>query len=267
VTLPLADAPALGGAARRTSAVRLALAAGLVGCLVTAYAVSGGSRTPSAAAAPAGRNVEVVLDLSGSVAEVSNPQTLRALRKIAATAQRVGLVVFSDSAEEVLPPGTPAAELGKVLRYFEPIHGQVYGPTPWSLRFTGGTSISSGLALARHALSRDHLGGSVVLVSDAADNVADTRALRRELVALARAGLDFHLERLRGSTPGDIAVYRRVYGKQAVSLVPSMVHPAAGASRPSGAPFPRWLVALALIAAALAAVREVLAVSLRWRSA
>jgi len=247
--------------------VRLALAAALVGCLVAAFAVSGGSRTPSATAAESGRDVEIVLDLSGSVAEVSNPQILRTLRSIAGTARRAGLVAFSDSAEEVLPPGTPAAELRKLLRYFEPIHGQVYGPTPWSLRFTGGTAISSGLALARQALERDHAHGSIVLVSDAADNVADTRALRSELVALARAGFGFHLERLRGSTPGDVAVYRRVYGKKAVSVVPKKVPTTEPASQRSGAAFPRWLVAFALIAAALAAIRELVAVSLRWRSA
>ena len=264
MSLPLADAAALRRGARRTSAVRLALAAGLVSCVAAAFALAGGSHTPAAAAAASGQNVEVVLDLSGSVAEISNPQILQALREIAATAKRFGLVAFSDTAEEVLPPGSPASELRKVLRYFEPTRDHAYGATPWSLRFTGGTAISSGLALARRALARDNIHGSVVLVSDAADSVVDARSLRRELVALARAGLAFHLVRLRGSTPGDIAVYRHIYGNSAVSFAPKHIKQLRASA--GGARFPFWLAVLAVIAASLAAIRELVAVSLRWRT-
>jgi VWA domain-containing protein len=265
MTLPLADAAALRGAGRRTAAVRVGLGATIAGCLAVAFLLAGGSPPPVAAAAGAGSNVEIVLDLSGSVAEVSNPQILRVLRRAAAMAKRVGLVAFSDEAEEVLPPGTPARELRKMLRYFEPVRGHRYGPTPWSLRFTGGTSISSGIELARSALARDHVHGRLLLVSDAADNVLDHKALRRALVGLARDSISFRLAKLEGATAGDLAVYRRVFGRSAIR--PAL------ASRPQPPPparrsgFPLWLVALAAAAAGLLALRELVAVSLRWRAA
>jgi hypothetical protein len=262
--LPLADAPSFRGAARRTSAIRLSLAVSLVGCLVAALALSSGSKPASADAAPRGQNVEVVLDVSGSVADISNPQILGALRQIAANAKRIGLVAFSDSAEEVLPPETPAGELRKLFRFFEPIGPHRYAPNPWSLRFTGGTTISAGLALAREALQRDDVRGPVVLVSDAADSVVDSRKLRRELVALARADLSFRLIRLRGSTAGDVAVYRHVFGKGAVREVSA---PTPSARVPHSRRFPVALATLVVLAAVLLAIRELVAVSLRWRVA
>src|SRR5439155_21229721 len=103
-----------------------------------------------------------------------------------------------------------------------------------------------------------------VLVSDAADNVTDTGPLRRELLAVARDGFRFRLVRLRGSTPGDVAVYRRIFGKTAVRS-PSAV-PVKRADGPLGTPFPLWLAAVAAITAALAALRELVAVSLRWQA-
>jgi hypothetical protein len=267
VTLPLADAAALRGAARRTAAVRLFLASALVACLGAAVALSdgGGAATARAAGGGSGSSVEVVVDVSGSVADLSNPQILRSLRQIASTAKRAGLVVFSDDAEEVLPPGTPVRELRRVFRYFEPERPHQYAPTPWSLRFTGGTAISTGIAAARRALERERVRGAIVLVSDAADNVADTRSLRRELLAVARDGLRFRLVRLKGSTAGDVAVYRRIFGTSAIR--PASAVGATPAKRTPGAPFPIWLVAVAGIAAVLAALRELVAVSLRWRAA
>jgi hypothetical protein len=266
MSLPLADAPALRRAARRTSLVAAGLAAGVVGCVAASVAAAPGAPAPTEAAAAPGRTTEVVLDLSGSVADVSNPQILRGLRRIAATSSRVGLVVFSDAAEEVLPPGTPARELRYVFRYFEPLRPHEYGPTPWSLRFTGGTTISAGLRLARRALDRDGVRGSVVLISDAADNVADRRALREQLVALARDGRQFHLMRLVGGTAGDVAVYRGIYGTSAVSTVPRTVAAAPTAARRAHLAFPVWPCVLALLAAALVAARELFAVSMRWRA-
>jgi uncharacterized protein YgbK (DUF1537 family) len=266
VTLPLADALALRGPARRTAAVRLALSATVVGCAAAALALAAG--TPQAAeatAAVAGPSVELVIDLSGSVADISNPQILRVLQQTAASNAQVGLVVFSDTAEEVLPPGTPARELRKLFRFFEPVQGHEYGPTPWSLRFTGGTSISTGVAAAREALRRDRSRGTVVLVSDAADAAMDEQALRRQLLALAREPLDFRLVLLRGSSPADAGIYRRIFGRHAVRMAPP-AEPAAATARHGGG-FPVWATAIAAIAALLLAARELLAISLRWRAA
>jgi hypothetical protein len=265
VTLPLADGSSLRGVARRTAAIRLVLSGIAIGCVAAALALSTGAPQPAeAAAAVTGSNVELALDLSGSVADISNPQILRVLRQAAEHDRQVGVVVFSDTAEEVLPPGTPGHELRRLFRFFEPTQAHTYGPTPWSLRFTGGTSISAGIAAGREALERDHVGGTFVLVTDAADAALDAKALRRELLALARDPVDFRLVLLRGSTPSDLGVYRHVFGRRVVQSVPPA---GAGAAPAAHARFPLWLTILAGIAAAVLATRELLVVSLRWRTA
>jgi hypothetical protein len=265
MTLPLADAAALRGVARRTAAIRLALGAAVTACVAVSLALSQRDFPPSAVAATGGANTEVVLDLSGSVADISSPQVLRALERTASTARRVGLVVFSDVAEEILPPGTPSRELRKVFRYFEPLHGHVYGKTPWSQIFTSGTSISSGIAAARRALERDGIGGSVVLVSDGGDSVADLPALRRQLVALARDPVTFRFDLLKGSIPVDLPLYRRVFGRNVVRR--EAIPPRTATRTRHGSQFPLLPVVLAGIAAGALATRELVAVSLRWRAA
>ena len=122
--LPLADARALAGAARRTSGVRLALGAVLAGLLAAAVATSSGSAVPRPVATAGGTNTEIVLDVSGSISGLTLPPVGRALRSIARSAGRtgtVGLIVFSDSAVEALPPGTPVRELKPFVRFFTPI--------------------------------------------------------------------------------------------------------------------------------------------------
>jgi hypothetical protein len=277
--LPLADAGALAGAARRTSGLRLALAALLVGLVAAAVATSGGSATPRPAAPAAGTNTEVVLDVSGSVSGLTLPPVGRALRAIARGAGptgTVGLVLFSDSAEEALPPGTPTRELKSFTRFFTPIGsspsdpaGPQLPPNPWANAFSDGTKISAGLAAARRALARDHMGGRIVLISDLVDDIVDVPAVRSELVRdLRDPKLSIQVVSLPtgifGSDPSDQQLYRSLLGPRAVaSTYP--VPPAPRVAGAAGARFPGGLVGLTVLAAVALAVFELVAVTLRWR--
>ena len=277
--LPLADARALAGAARRTSGVRLALGAVLAGLLAAAVATSSGSAVPRPVATAGGTNTEIVLDVSGSISGLTLPPVGRALRSIARSAGRtgtVGLIVFSDSAVEALPPGTPVRELKPFVRFFTPIGssasdpaGPHLPPNPWANAFSDGTKISAGLAAARRALKRDHLGGQIVLISDLVDDILDVPAVRSELVReLRNPKLSIRVVSLPtgifGSDTSDQALYRSLLGPGAVaSTYP--VPPTPRAAGTAGARFPGGLVGLTLLAAVALAGFELVAVTLRWR--
>jgi hypothetical protein len=277
--LPLADARELAGPARRTAAVRLALTALLTGLLGVAVATSGGSAGLHPAASASKANTEIVLDVSGSVSGLTLPPVGRALRAIMRSSGKsgtVGVVLFSDSAVEALPPGTPARELKPFVHFFTPI-GQSgrdgsapqLPPNPWALAFSDGTKISTGLATARKALERDHMGGRIVLISDLVDDTLDRRALRSELVReLRNPKLSVQVVSLPtgifGNDDADSQLYRSLLGAHAVAGT-YPVPPTPRAAGTAAARFPGGHVGLTLVAAIALAAFELGAVTLRWR--
>ena len=74
---------------------------------------------------------------------------------------RFGLVLFSDTAYEAIPPGTPSEALRPLVRYFtlRPARTEGFLPTfpvnPWANSFSAGTKISTGLELARGVIIDD----------------------------------------------------------------------------------------------------------------
>ena len=119
--IPLADSAASGGAARRTRrdrgsrsrpdrrarspapcSSRRTCARGRA-----SYFASGGSGI-------------VVLDLSTSVDPRATGGSRASCARSSRTGQPVGLVTFSDTSYEMLPPGTRGEELRPLLRFFEP---------------------------------------------------------------------------------------------------------------------------------------------------
>src|SRR5204862_6885737 len=101
----------------------------------------------------------------------ANQTTSHALQQLYAAHTRIGLVAFSDIADEFLPPGSPSSELQPLLRNFAAVPPKPgpdpYPPNPWSTSFSGGTQISSGLAVAHAALTRaGQPKGPILLVSD-----------------------------------------------------------------------------------------------------
>ena len=160
------DVGELRGAARRARVLRVALVAVALGLLVAAAASARGLETRDRGLLPEGSTGVVVVDLSLSIADEDYNIVRRALRRLIAENARVGLVVFSDVPYELLPPGTPAAEMKPMLRLLVPPR---LGPpvNPWTQSFRAGTRISQALKLARQMLERDRArNGSILLVSD-----------------------------------------------------------------------------------------------------
>lgn len=205
------------GAARQ-----LALAAVAVAVIVCAY-VAALSSSPRAIA----RNVDlgsgasmIVIDLSGSIDQFEMTMIGKTLQALARNPdRRVGLVFFSDSGVEVLPPQTPAGELEKISRFFkpdkvrtpttmppgtiDPMKADEYHigsasvsftlptqPNPWQAAFNGGTSITRGLINARQALERVGAArhGQIIVISDLQDNANAEQ--HTELLREIRDGID-----------------------------------------------------------------------------
>ncbi len=187
MTLPLADAPALAPEIRRARLVRIALAlAAVAACAVLLLALPSASATADGSSG-SGRLV-VLLDVSGSVSGSASPLVRAALARVvrSASGRGAGLVLFSDVAEEALPPGTPTAELRRFIRFLpqgpRPTD-RPPPPNPWSASFSSGTAISRGLAEARRAIGGP---GRIVLISDLEDAPGDLPKLRAQLLAVAR---------------------------------------------------------------------------------
>ncbi len=179
---PTSEPNRLGGVARRTTVLRIALALALAGALVLAVLVARSQDVRQAPLVPSGTTGVLVLDLSASVYEGALDQTVA---KLAQTDERTGLVVFSDAAYELLPPGSPSRELVPLLRYFKARPDATLPPNPWE-DFRAGTRISEGLRVARDALLREGVDkGSIVLVSDL-EILPDEIARVGEILALIR---------------------------------------------------------------------------------
>ena len=161
--IPASEPGRLGRIAQRTTIVRIALGVALVGALALTFYVARQQEVRQAPLVPSGTTGMLVLDLSASVYEGALDVTIE---KLVGTDERTGLVVFSDSAYELLPPGAPSRELQSLLRFFKARPDATLPPNPWE-EFRGGTRISAGMAFAHDALIREEVSnGSIVLVSD-----------------------------------------------------------------------------------------------------
>jgi hypothetical protein len=144
-----------------------------------------------ARAQPAGRTLlppdaggVIVIDLSSSTRSASK-RIAGALLGLAQDGRRLGLVVFSDTAYEALPPSTPAQSLRDWLELFAHDPPKSF---PWTPSFSGGTWISSGLVAARRMLRRDGVPhGHVLLVSDLVDGPSDLPNLQSVVAQYQRA--------------------------------------------------------------------------------
>jgi hypothetical protein len=224
-SIAVSDADALAPAARRTRFVRLGLAAAALVLLGGALLLARGLTVRPNSYFAAGGSGIVVVDLSTSVDPARYRRLSRVLRTIVETNQPVGLVVYSDAAYEMLPPGTRGAELRPLLRFFEPpqagragerrTRGFGFPESPWAGTFRGGTRISTGLGLAREVIDRDGIvPGSVLLVSDLDDSVFDLPALTQEVIRYQRDGLRLRLVPLFPA-PDDRELFGRLAGQDA----------------------------------------------------
>ena len=199
--IPFGDAARLRPAARRTAFVSAVLAI-VVGLTALAVNVTARRGEPARVSLlPAGDSVVVVLDLSLSIPEVAYERMRNAMTELTASDARVGLVLFSDIAYELLPTGSPTSELAPVLRYLTPVPGEIndrtggplYAADPWSGGFRGGTKISVALDRAREMIEREGGAGSILLISDLDTADADADPLTASLQRLRQSRIPLRI--------------------------------------------------------------------------
>jgi len=265
--IPLADARAFR---TRANATRVALGVLAACAAVAAVGALFASRSPHSQTLvplPSSANVVIVLDLSASISSDSFSRIGGTLRALSQTGDHVGLVVFSDDAYEALPPGTPAADLAPLIRYFTLPQQRVPGflpsfpANPWSNTFTGGTVISSGMEMAINIAVAQRPRATVMLVSDLDDDPNDLPALAAVAEVAHHNGVPIRIVGLSPS-PEDIQYFRTIFGGRAPIVEAPTLAQAAPQAR---TPFPWVLVTLALVAAVSLALRESWAPRLDWR--
>lgn len=293
--IPLADARALGGAVRRTALLRLALAAGLLALLGGSLLLARGLQAPPSSYFAGGSGGIVVADLSSSIDPAKYRRIARVLRSIADTNQPTGFVVFSDSAYEMLPPGTRGDELRPLIRFFVPQEQEAaprdddtnrrrrrfggrsrggfdgvsnfsYLPSPWAGSFRGGTRISEGLTVARQMIERDGISnGSVIVVSDLDNSPFDNPKLAKEVGLYEKLGVDLRLVPLFPSNE-DRALFLRLVGPDAFVANRELLNNASLRERRTLAgSFPLALVAAGAMLLLILAVNENVCGRLAWR--
>jgi hypothetical protein len=264
--IPLADVRALRRAAQVTFLTRGALAAAAVGLALAFLLVSRHSHTQTIVQLPQHADTVIVLDLSASIDTDTFSRIGGTLAAFSHSGARVGLVAFSDQAYEALPPGTPAANLAPLVRYFtlapekQPGFAPSFPPNPWQNTFTAGTRISAGMELAHEIAVSTRPRATVVLVSDLDDDPGDIPRLASVLLAFRRDRVPVRIVGLNPS-PSDVAFFRKLLGPNA----PEVEAPTLDQAQPHDrTPFPWTLVVLILAAALAIALRALWAPRLEW---
>ncbi len=135
-----------------------------------------------------------MVDQSKSIYAGSYTRIASAFRRLVAADVPMGLVAFSDTAYEMLPPEARSTDLKPMLRFYVPTKtGQNVDPetsfpaSPWDNVFSAGTKISSGLNMALAMLRRDHVDhGVILLASDLQTAAEDQPALAQALSQIQR---------------------------------------------------------------------------------
>jgi hypothetical protein len=271
-SIPYVGVRSLDALAVRTAIVRVLLAAALV-ALVVATAVS--ARHPHVTRAPflpARSGAVVVLDLSASITEDTYSRIYQTLADLAARGGRYGLVVFSNTAYEALPPSTPASAFAPLVRYFAvppptvPGEQPTFPVNPWSASFTSGTAISAGLGLARQIeLAQRARHHAVLLISDLADDPNDVQRLTAVLGEYRANGIPLHVIALNPAI-SDLEYFKRLIGPSS-SIIPAVLSSGPGGRVAApGTSFPYALLICSVVVALLLAAHELRTARLRWHA-
>jgi hypothetical protein len=292
--IPLADIRGLIDPARRTTIIRWLLAAGLVVSVGAAAILAQRPASSEITLAQGGRSGVVALDMSASIGSARRRIT-EPFEYLADTGQDFGLVLFSGTAYEAAPPGTSGAELRGFVKALAPFSGvcitserspcpphtrrvlpdspeaeriQRESETPWTDNFRGGTTISSGLLLARQMLERhDMKDRGVLLISDLDDSGLDVPALTRELITFRREKIPINIVAL-SPFDEDRFFFERMVGPDAfvdrADLAPSRL--VDERQRAERAGVPEGLAVLALALLGLLALNEHFCGRLAWRA-
>lgn len=304
--IPLSDIRELRLPLLRTALMRIVLALLLLGLLAGAWMIVRDD-DPGATASliPGSEGGVIVLDLSASIGSTPHRRTANALRYVQETRQSFGMVIFSDVAYEVVPPGTASTEMRPFMRHFgrvrlypcirrgsRPCPGgtfQVSEDTsweeynrlveaasrggsrvnPWATTFRSGTRISRGLEAARETLRREGKSGlGVLLISDLDDSLFDEPQLTQTLIRFVQEGIPLKVVGLRPAED-DRELFRRVLGDDAFVTRPELQRRRDSLVRErregSGTDFPVGLTALVGLVLLLLALNEHLCGRLTWR--
>jgi hypothetical protein len=260
-TIPIGATSTLSPAVRRTLLLRITFAVLLVGLVVAAIDTGRSKAAASRGLVPGGAGGMLVLDVSRSIKPDANRTITNVLQELIDAHTRIGLVAFSDIAYELLPPGSPSAELQPLLRYFAAVAPKPgpdpYPPNPWTTSFSGGTQISSGLAVAHAALQRaGQPKGPILLVSDLDTAPDDVPRVALTFNQFRAQGVPF---RIVAVTPraDNLSLFKNLAGPGAFT------HPVRGASGglgqtggAEGGHTPWLLIALALLVLGALAANE-----------
>jgi hypothetical protein len=246
--IDLHGAPGFRSSRRRATVLRVVFAAAAVGCLAAAAVSARGLDSRAPGILPSGSANVVVLDLSLSISEGDYPRIARAVRRLIDQNAPSGLVVFSDTPYELLPPGTPARELRPLLRLLTVSPGKK-PENPWAGTFRLGTVISAALELAAGMLQREHAeNGSILLVSDLETAPDDVPKLSRVLRDLGERGIAVRVVPLSPSS-GSTALFADLLGPDAFA---EPARASQAEPRRSGAPVGGSLPGAVLVLGALA---------------
>jgi hypothetical protein len=194
------DAGSFRAGTLRARLLRLVFAGAALALLAASLASARDLDTRERGLLPKGTSGVVVLDLSLSIADEDYAAVRLALRRLVEDDVRVGLVVFSDVAYELLPPGTPSEELRPLLRFL--VVPELGTPVnPWTSAFRAGTRVSSALELAQDMLVRDGIENpSILLVSDLETAPEDVPLLARTVDSLRRSEIELEVAALGPSS-------------------------------------------------------------------
>jgi len=251
--LPFAELKALRRPLLRTTILRVLLGSALAAVFVAALVVARERDAQPDGLLPAGRTGMIVLDLSASTG--LQPEFGELLRRVAAADEPTGLIVFSDTAYELVPPGTPGKDLAPMTRFFSERSRQ----NPWA-SFQTGTNLASGVELARDVLERDRIEhGTILLASDLEIFPDDGPRLTAALAELRAAGHDLRILPL-GAREEQKRFFESIIGKDVFIEIDEATAVAAGRLGGTGRLVEEsmpWLFAgLALALALLLAVNE-----------
>jgi hypothetical protein len=214
--IEVADFRSFASTARRSRLARLALAAIVVALALIAVAVSPRNATRAETLLPQRANGVVVVDVSASISWETYARIATTLERLRSGGGNAGLVFFSDTAYQALPPGTPVAELARFERFFRVSRPTTPGlqpqppRSPWASSFSAGTRISTGLSLALDVVRRNQLQRPlVILVSDLDDDAGDLESLTSVALAYRRLGIPISVVGLNPS-PEDAQYLQRL---------------------------------------------------------
>lgn len=268
-TIELADFPAFGRALRRSRLLQLGAAALAVLAAAAVYVAAPRSpATPDPLLGTRGTAI-VVVDVSASISWDTYARIATTLDRLRRSGGKVGLIFFSDTAYQALPPGTPASQLAAFEKYFivrqptQPGLEPTPPPSPWTTTFSSGTRISTGLGLALDTIRREAIGDPrVVLISDLDDDTTDLESLTSVALAYRRLGVPIAVAALNPSASDAAYMQRLLPAGGSLVDVPLVTHPVR-ASRPAvPVALVVWSVLLAIVLAALLAATQ----RLRWES-